>query len=241
VNIDDLVMLIEHWGQDEPLVDVIPRPFRDGNIDIQDLEFVLQYLGQDVNDPSLVVYWPLDETAGIFADDSVGNNDAVVLGGAEWQSTGGQIDGALKFDGVSGFAVTDIVLDPSVGPFSIIAWIKGGAPEQVIVSQQNVSNWLALDNEGCLMTELKSSDQNAGTLFSEAVIADGQWHRIGLIWDGSHRKLYVDGVKISEDAQPGLESSQMGLYIGVDKSSAPGTFFSGLIDDIRIYNRIVSP
>jgi len=27
----------------------------------------------------------------------------------------------------------------------------------------------------------------------------------------------------------------------LDKNYAPGTFFSGLIDDIRIYNRAVSP
>jgi len=33
----------------------------------------------------------------------------------------------------------------------------------------------------------------------------------------------------------------MGLYIGVDKNYTPGTFFSGLIDDVRIYNRVVSP
>jgi hypothetical protein len=33
----------------------------------------------------------------------------------------------------------------------------------------------------------------------------------------------------------------MGLYIGVGKDYASGTFFSGLIDDVRIYNRAVAP
>jgi hypothetical protein len=32
-----------------------------------------------------------------------------------------------------------------------------------------------------------------------------------------------------------------GLYIGAGKAMAPGTYFSGLIDDVRIYNRAVSP
>ena len=90
------------------------------------------------------------------------------------------------------------------------------------------------------MTELKSSDQLAGPLFSEIVITDGQWYRIGLVWDGSHRTLYVDGVVVAEDTQPGLEGSQMGLYIGVDKNYETGTFFSGLIDDVRIYNRALT-
>ncbi len=46
---------------------------------------------------------------------------------------------------------------------------------------------------------------------------------------------------VAEDTQPGLENSQMGLYFGVGKNYAAGTFWSGLIDDIRIYNRAVSP
>jgi hypothetical protein len=91
------------------------------------------------------------------------------------------------------------------------------------------------------MTELKSSDQLAGPLVSETVITDEQWHRIGLVWDGSTRTLCVDGFKVAEDTQPGLESSENSLYIGVGQDYAAGTFFSGLIDDIRIYNRAVHP
>ncbi|HCO97044.1 MAG TPA: fibronectin type III, partial [Phycisphaerales bacterium] len=65
--------------------------------------------------------------------------------------------------------------------------------------------------------------------------------RIGLVWDGSNRTLYVDGVVVAEDTQPSLDGSQMGLYIGTGKGMESGTYFSGLIDDIRIYNRAVSP
>jgi hypothetical protein len=104
-----------------------------------------------------------------------------------------------------------------------------------------VSNWLAVDSDGNLMTELKSSDPAAGSLVSETVIADGQWHRIGLVWDGSQRKLYVDSVIVAEDTQDGLEGSESGLNIGAGKMTQPGTYFSGLIDDVRIYNRVVSP
>jgi hypothetical protein len=192
-------------------------------------------------EPIPVAYWKLDETEGMFAADSVGDNDAFVLGGSTWLPSGGQVDGALQLDGASGCAIASPVLDPADGSFSILAWVNGGAPGQVVVSQQAIANWLAVDTEGNLMTELKSSDQLAGPLLSETVITDGQWHRIGLVWDGSYRTLYVDGVSVAEDTQPGLEGSQMGLYIGVDKNYAPGTFFSGLIDDVRIYNRVVHP
>jgi hypothetical protein len=35
--------------------------------------------------------------------------------------------------------------------------------------------------------------------------------------------------------------SDGGLHIGAAENLAPGTFFTGLIDDVRIYNRAVKP
>ena len=104
-----------------------------------------------------------------------------------------------------------------------------------------MADWLATDAEGNLMTELKGIGRSAGPLYSETVITDGQWHRIGLVWDGSRRILSVDGVAVADDTQPGLEGSQMGLYIGTGKAMESGTYFSGLIDDVSIYNRAARP
>jgi hypothetical protein len=72
-------------------------------------------------------------------------------------------------------------------------------------------------------------------------IADGQWHRIGFVWDGENRSLYVDDILVAEDTQNNLSSSLGGLNIGCGSNSGAGTFWSGLIDDIHIYNRAVMP
>jgi carboxypeptidase T len=194
----------------------------------------------EVNDPTLIAHWALDETEGMFAANSVGGNDAVVLGGIEWLPTGGQIEGALRLDGVSGYGIVGTVLNPADGPFSISAWVNGGAPGQVIVSQQFASNWLSIDTEGNLMTELKGSGPSTGSLISQTIITDGLWHRIGFVWDGSKRMLYVDGVVVAEDTHDGLEGSEMGLNIGAGKMQQPGTYWSGLIDDVRIYNKALT-
>jgi len=241
IDIEDLIMLIENWGQNEPALDITPPPLGDGLLDRADLEVLMTYWEREVIDPTLMAHWALDETEGILATNSVGVNDAVVIGGIEWQPAGGQIDGALMLDGVSGYAIAGAALNPADGPFSVLAWINGGEPGQVVVSQQNAADWLATDEDGNLMTELKGAGRSTGPLFSETVITDGQWHRICLVWDGSNRILYVDGVSVAEDTQPALEGSQMGLYIGTGKTMEPGTYFSGLIDDVRIYNRVVHP
>ena len=241
VDAADMCIMVDYWETDNSLCDIGPMPWGDGIVDVQDLIVLSEHLFEEVNDPTLVTHWAFDETEGMFAFDSVGENDAVVLGGIEWLPAGGQIDGALKLDGVSGYAVTGAILDPANGPFSIFTWINGGAPGHVIVSQQNAANWLAADAEGNLMTELKGKGRSTGPLFSETIITDGQWHRVGLVWDGSNRILYVDGFAVAEDTQPDPEGSQMGLNIGTGKGMEPGTYFFGLIDDVRIYNRAVSP
>jgi len=241
VDAADMCVIVDYWGTNEPLCDIGPMPWGDGIVDVEDLKVLAEHLFEQVQDPTLIAHWPLDESEGMFAADSIGDNDAVVLGDIEWQPTGGQMDGALKLDGVSGYAVAGAPLNPVDGPFSIFTWVNGGSPGQVVISQQNATNWLALDAGGNLMTELKGTGRSTGPLFSDTVITDGKWHRIGFVWDGSHRTLYVDGVAVVEDTQDGLEGSESGLNLGAGKMTQPGTFFSGLIDDIRIYNRVVRP
>ncbi|TKJ33296.1 MAG: hypothetical protein CEE38_20830 [Planctomycetes bacterium B3_Pla] len=241
VEMKDLLRLIQSWDQNDPMVDIAPLPFGDEVVDALDLELLMSYWGQPVDDPTLVAHWAFDETEGEIAYDSAGLNDAFVVGGALWQPSGGQVDGALEFDGVDDSAIAGPALNPANAPLSVFAWVKGGAPGQAVISQQGSANWLMLDAEGKLMTELTSPGRSAVPLLSETAITDGHWHRIGFVWDGLLRTLYVDGIAVAEDTQDSLESSSNGLYIGTGKAMAAGTYFSGLIDDVRIYNRVVRP
>jgi hypothetical protein len=239
VDCKDICIMVDYWGTDESLYDVSPMPWGDGIVDIQDLIIMTEHL---FTYPGTVAHWALDEIEGMFAADSVGHNDAVVIGGAMWQPNSGQIDGALQLDGVDGCAIADTVLDPADGPFSIFAWAKGGAPRQVLVSQVLGANWLMADSpSGHLMTDLKESGRSSKPLVSETDITDGNWHRVGLVFDGANRILYVDDVAVAADTQSGLAGSNGGLYIGCGKNMEPGSFWSGLIDDVRIYNRAVKP
>ena len=78
-------------------------------------------------------------------------------------------------------------------------------------------------------------------LVSEFVITDDDWHHIGFVWDGSNRILYVDDVEVAKDTQAQLAGSTGGLYFGAGKNLEPSSFFTGLIDDVRIYNRALTP
>ncbi|MBL7186918.1 MAG: LamG domain-containing protein [Phycisphaerae bacterium] len=189
-----------------------------------------------------MAHWALDETEGDIAYDSAGVNDAFVFGEPVWHAGGGQIDGAVQLDGVDDVIIAGPPLNPADGPFSVFAWVKGGAPGQAIISEPSGANWLCLDpSTGELRTELTSAGRSGGPLLSQTNITDDAWHRVGLVWSGSHRALYVDGVTVAEDTQDRLQGSGNSLHIGTGSAMAPGTYFSGLIDDVRIYNRAVRP
>ncbi len=245
VNLQDLLKMIGCWGQNEPSVDLV----RDGTIDDKDLEVLMGYWQQDVNDPTLMAHWALDETEGLVAADSTGTHDATLIGNPLWQPTGGQIGGALLLDGSPCSVMTPFVCNPAAGPFSAFAWVKGGGPGQVILAQTKGACWLKAADlqeivkttslQGALMTEVKGA--RGAPLFSPTIITDGAWHRVGLVWDGRDRILYLDGVEVARDRQTALAPSAGGLQIGAGSTLAPGTFWTGLIDDVRLYNRAVQP
>ena len=191
-----------------------------------------------LNDIGLAAHWALDETEDAVAPDSAAGHDGILNGNPAWRPA----EGALEFDGTDDYVTTPFVLDPADGPFSVFARVRGGTPGQVIVSQIKGANWLmAGASDGGLATELKGAGRAGKTLESAASITDGTWHRVGFVWDGANRILYVDEIEVARDTQANLIGSTGDFTIGAGSTLVPGTFFSGLIDDVRIYNRAVSP
>jgi hypothetical protein len=234
--------MLAYWDRNEPLCDIGPTPFGDGVVDMQDLAALTRCAAGQVADPTLLACWKLDETAGTTTCDCAEGCQGVLVGGPVWQPGAGAVGGALQLDGVDDHVRAGFLHDPSQGPLSVFAWVKGGKPGQVILSQQNGLDWLVVDGTaGTLVTDLRSGSRDSTPLVSSKVITDGNWHRIGLVWDGAARTLYVDGVAVAQDKQRNLKSAYGNLHIGAGKNLAPGTFWSGLIDDLRIYQRVIQP
>ncbi|MHC4204132.1 MAG: kelch repeat-containing protein [Planctomycetota bacterium] len=238
----DISIMVDHWHMDEPLYDIAPVPCGDGIVDVQDLIVLAEHLFEDYR---LVANWALDETEGDIAYDSAGNNHGNLNGNPIWQPAGGMYDGALEFDGFDDYISTPFVLNEVNGSLSAFTWIKGVVQGQVIISQSGSFGgiWIGTNaSDGKLMTDLNG--MFFGVLESESIITDGQWHHVGLVYDldSLHRLLYVDGAQVAEDATfvSGVPSNS-GLYIGAGKDLDAGTFFSGMIDDVRIYDKALSP
>jgi len=244
VDAADMCIMVNHWGESYPLCDIGPTPVGDGIVDVQDLITLSEHLFEEVKDPTLIAHWPLDEAQGDIAYDNAGMCDGTLVGAPVWRPAEGKRDGALEFDGIDDYISTDFVLNPADAAFSVFAWIKGGASGQAVLSQIGGASWLLADSsDGKLMTGLVPPPGGRSVpqpLVSELVVIDNQWHLIGFVWDGSIRALYVDGVEVAKDTQAKLEASENGLFIGAGKTLDAGSFFSGMIDDVRIYNQALS-
>jgi hypothetical protein len=74
-------------------------------------------------------------------------------------------------------------------------------------------------------------------VFDKALNLDGidDWVSVG------NRILYVDGVEVARDTQDAVAPSGGGLHIRAGKNLETGTFWADLLDDIRIYDRAVTP
>ena len=246
----DVCIMIDHWGTDDPLCDIAPPPYGNGIVDVQDLILLSEHLFEEIFPVELIEYWKLDEEEGDIAYNSIDDNHGILIGDPIWQPYSGQVAGTLELDGIDDYVETGFVLDPSDGAFSVFAWIKGGAPGQVIISQTDGEGvgetWLGADAlGGNLMTGLRSPATRSPIppMVSDFVITDGQWHHVGIVVTSlGVRSLFVDGMRVAFDTQSNnLPSSNGSLCIGSGKNLDIGTFFSGLIDDIRIYNRAVNP
>lgn len=77
-------------------------------------------------------------------------------------------------------------------------------------------------------------------------VDDGTWHHVAGAYDGTEYKLYIDGrTNVSAASSGELKGGATAYYgtIGAHfkrSNGAPKKFFNGLIDDVRIYDRVLS-
>jgi acyl-CoA thioesterase-1 len=245
LNFLDFSRLALQWRGTEASLDVAPPPEGDGIVGYADLAGLARYW---LTCPGLIAHWRLDETEGEIAADTLGRFHGTVHGLPLWRPGDGRVNGALELDGVDDYISAGNMLNPADGSFTVFAWIKGGRPGAVILSQSSLSAagdvWLATHaSSGALMTNLTDGSRATLPLVSDTVVTDDLWHHIRLVWDGSRRYLYVDGREAASDTRKlnSLKFSASEFYIGAGNALEPGGFWSGLIDDIRVYNRAIKP
>jgi hypothetical protein len=190
----------------------------------------------------LVAYWKFDDGAGNTAIDSVGNAHPGTIGGtANWVA--GQVDGALDFDGSSNYV--DIGGDMPIisGTFSLAMWIYARdipTPDSRMPLSNDTWADRAIHVHIWPETAVFRIDTKNGTdISSNTVLQADQWYHVaGTLDAAGESKIYINGVLDNSATGNGREYIIGPANIGAYQESS--RFFNGLIDDVRIYSRILS-
>lgn len=186
----------------------------------------------------LAGHWNFDEKVGSVAYDSAGNGNHGVLVGSS-RSPSCRVSSCLYFDGV-----TNHVLIPDSSAFdfdsgvTVAAWINAGdVSDRVIVSKSDGASYaweLGISTDGKLVGGVNS---NINIAQSSSTVPVNTWVNAAMTFDESQVKVYLDGVLEGVYSYAaGILNNNISVSIGRSMSVAPA-YFSGYIDDVRVYNR----
>ena len=193
------------------------------------------------SEEGLIAHWKLDDEPGsVTAKDSVGTNDGILNGDATW--TTGRIGGALSFDGDGDYLVFDDI-EPLAGTnLTAQAWVKlsGAAGMWNPVINQHDSNndgyYFYISNYKPAFYIINGS--NYTQVVSDEIMTADKWYHIAGTNDGSNLRLFVDGKLKDTISSAGFIGVSDDAYIACEPVTP--LYYTGLIDDVRIYNRAVN-
>jgi len=190
----------------------------------------------------------IGENASMAVDSSSYARNGTINSGASWNPSG-KLGSAMQFDGVNGYVnFTDSPSLNIVSAITIEAWVKqnatGGGSYEIPVSKQG-SYFLGARNKNDNYSTFGVWWGSGGSDYLRSSSAlppewPDSWHLITGTYDGAAMKLYLDGVLNNSLSRPGrtiivnTNGVRIGRFGGTDQ-------FCGLIDEVRAYNRALTP
>ena len=198
-----------------------------------------------VYDPSLVGWWKLDdEGTGTVIDYSGNNRNGTLHGDPQWVP--GFHGEALEFDGddyvtIDGYKGV-VGSGTNTPAWSVAAWVKTSGNGEVV-------GWGSTGNGNRMEFRISSGRTRAegggGNTQGDTTMNDGRWHHIAVTVApnsvySSGINLYLDGqldTRTNADPDPWHPIANFDVIFGQRYNQSNERWFTGLIDDVRIYDR----
>jgi hypothetical protein len=193
-----------------------------------------------------VAYWTFDEKqdntcnggTNDVCDRSGNGNDGAATNGPTW--TRGKVGAAMQFDGVDDYVSFSSAPVTGTGSFSIFGWIQSpatGARKEIIywgTGSTNAVGYLFINSSNYIQFDL----ENVGGPQSSTTVTNGQWHYVGVVNTAGSVQIYLNGQKSGSAVVMSPNIGNAGGRIGRHPNS---NYFTGSIDDVKIYNYARTP
>ena len=157
-------------------------------------------------------------------------------------------DTAARFDGVNEYMQAGTTgLPVGTSSRSVEMWFKTtSSGKEVLFSYgalgTNQAFGLWLNAGGASMTAWGNGDDKTFTLSS--AVNDGNWHQVVKTYNGTQIQLYIDGAPLTaQNATRATTTNSYGFVVGAilnPASSNYGNFFDGSLDEVSLYNTVLS-
>lgn len=227
--------------------------FKDGrkvSIDldsIQKIEYTVESLGTKGTYPlgagelpapsGMVGWWAGDENAR----DKKGNRHGTLRGGASYGT--GLFGSAFLLDGKEGYVDLG---NWSPGPkWTIEAWVNPlsvpSGRKTIAGGMNECRDWGLVMQNGTFGLAIRPPGACTDTISSGVRAKEGKWYHIVGVCDGSTARIYINGeLKGTGTVERNYVGTSIGIRIG-GESCCAGNNFAGLVDEMRIYSRDLTP
>ena len=214
-------------------------------------ERTFQYTAVQLGE-GLVAYYAFDEKTGTTVHDGSGNGHDGDLTGGTWSN--GRIEGAAAFDGVDD-RIDLGGLDIAGNGLTIACWFRAddyANEDGRLVSK--ATGIMEADHYWMLSTtssggqirlrfRLKTGGTTSTLIAGSGNLAASTWTHAAAVYDGSTMTLYKDGVPAGSVSKTGSVSVNpaVSAWIASNPPTAGSNAFDGLVDEVRLYNRALTP
>ena len=191
-----------------------------------------------------VLWLQFDEEKGdvVYDQSGIGNN-GVIYGATRVK---GKIGGALSFDGVDDYMKVESSPSLNLLDRTEMVWLKFSP---LAVYNTILSKRPQTDTEGYWWSYTASSGTRIGWQYADGTkcyskywsfdFTDELWHHVAFVKSGETIRCFIDGIDRGVYNIPNaLNEEGYPLFIGRYQGSTYP--FSGIIDEVRIYNRALS-